>query len=252
MLGSGWSKSVFLLAALLPVSASAQYSEEMPRGHTVIRCESHDGRTQQCPIDVRGGVRKLRQMSRSGCEEGQSWGLYRGGVWVSRGCRGEFLVGQGGLRPDRSGAERFVRCDSNDGRSNHCAVDTRRGVELVRQLSRTACIRGQSWGVDENGVWVSGGCRAEFRTSQSGRRERRDRDEGSIEIVRCESSDGRASHCPVDTRGGVRMVQQLSRTACVEGESWGYDRRGIWVEHGCRAEFETGFRSDPDRELGQR
>ena len=252
MRSSVWAIGVLMATALVPAAALAQYDDEMPRGDAVIRCESQDGRTQQCPIDVRRGARMLRQLSRSGCEEGESWGVYRGGVWVSRGCRGEFLVGQGGLRPDRHGAESFVRCDSNDGRSNHCSADTRRGVELVRQLSRSACIRGQSWGWDENGVWVSGGCRAEFRTSEGGRRDRRDRDEGTNEVVRCESSDGRPSQCPVNTRGGVRIVRQLSRTACVEGESWGYDRRGIWVENGCRAEFETGFRGDSGWELGRR
>jgi hypothetical protein len=36
-------------------------------------------------------------------------------------------------------------------------------VELLRQLSGTACVQGQSWGWDAEGVWVDGGCRALFR-----------------------------------------------------------------------------------------
>ena len=56
------------------------------------------------------------------------------------------------------------RCESNDGRTRECAANTRAGVQLVRQLSRAACIQGRSWGYGRNGIWVSDGCRAEFRT----------------------------------------------------------------------------------------
>jgi hypothetical protein len=59
-------------------------------------------------------------------------------------------------------------------------------------------------------------------------------------VVRCESRDYRDNYCPANTRGGVRLLRQLSRAACWEGESWGYDRRGIWVTQGCAGEFEVG------------
>ncbi len=34
------------------------------------------------------------------------------------------------------------------------------------------------------------------------------------------------------------MKRQLSNDGCWEDETWGYDRDGIWVDEGCRAEFE--------------
>ena len=34
-----------------------------------------------------------RQISRDSCIEGRSWGVTRDRVWVSRGCRAEFSVG---------------------------------------------------------------------------------------------------------------------------------------------------------------
>jgi hypothetical protein len=59
--------------------------------------------------------------------------------------------------------------------------------------------------------------------------------------IRCESGrSGRYRECPVDTDGRVSLVRELSRHRCERGRSWGYDRRGIWVDDGCRAEFEVG------------
>src|SRR5687768_7676119 len=63
---------------------------------------------------------------------------------------------------------------------------------------------------------------------------------GYAEIVRCESRDYRQIWCDADTSGGARIVTQLSDTACVEGRTWGWGRRGVWVSGGCRGEFETG------------
>jgi hypothetical protein len=39
-------------------------------------------------------------------------------------------------------------------------------VRLFRQRSDAACVMGQTWGYDENGIWVSGGCRADFATGR--------------------------------------------------------------------------------------
>lgn len=61
-------------------------------------------------------------------------------------------------------------------------------------------------------------------------------------IVSCASDDMRRNYCDTDTRNGVRLVRQRSEAACRQGVSWGYDRRGIWVDRGCRADFEVGSR----------
>ena len=56
----------------------------------------------------------------------------------------------------------LIRCESRDGRIERGA--TYGGdVQLVRQLSSNPWVRGRSWGTDSRGVWVSSGCRAEFR-----------------------------------------------------------------------------------------
>ena len=59
-------------------------------------------------------------------------------------------------------------------------------------------------------------------------------------IVRLESRDGKYHYYRVNTGGMVRVYRQLSSGPCRQGEDWGYDQRGIWVDHGCRAEFAVG------------
>src|SRR6266852_3753129 len=59
----------------------------------------------------------------------------------------------------------------------------------------------------------------------------------SAQTISCSSDDMRRYSCPVDTRGGVRMVKQNSDSPCQQGYSWGYDREGIWVDRACRADF---------------
>jgi Protein of unknown function (DUF3011) len=63
------------------------------------------------------------------------------------------------------------------------------------------------------------------------------------QVITCSSDNGKRNYCAADTRGGVTMVRQRSDARCQQGYSWGYDRRGIWVDRGCRADFtiNTGY-----------
>lgn len=60
------------------------------------------------------------------------------------------------------------------------------------------------------------------------------------DIITCESRDRDTYWCDADTRNGVELVDQNSRAPCIEGETWGYTRRGIWVSDGCRGDFAVG------------
>jgi hypothetical protein len=55
--------------------------------------------------------------------------------------------------------------------------------------------------------------------------------------ITCESNNYRYHYCRVSTGGRVYLDNELSRSNCRQGSSWGYDSRGIWVDNGCRAEF---------------
>jgi hypothetical protein len=133
-------------------------------------------------------------------------------------------------------ASETIRCSSDDGRRNYCDADTRGGVTLSRQLSQASCIEGRSWGYDRRGIWVDAGCRAEFQVGGGGGWP----GVGGGNTIRCESNDGRRKYCDADTRGGVSMIRQVSEASCIQDRTWGYDGRGIWVDNGCRAEFQVG------------
>ena len=131
---------------------------------------------------------------------------------------------------DAEARSRHVICESINNRYQYCRVDTRGGVQLHRQLSSAACRKNQTWGYDRGGIWVDRGCRAEFRIGSSDRRRG--------QRLTC-SAEGSGRHlCRADVRNEVILIRQLSRAPCRFNSSWGYNRRGVWVDRGCRAEFE--------------
>lgn len=133
-----------------------------------------------------------------------------------------------------------VRCESEGVQRVYCPIDTTAGVDLVRQLSENPCIRESGWGVDGQRVWVARGCRAEFRARGTPA-------VVSRRMVRCESSGGRTTSCPVSLRGApVRLLRQLSSLPCRRDESWGVGRNEVWTSRGCKGEFEIG-----DRQTGR-
>ena len=260
--------SAGVLIAAMPSPAAAQW----PDGR--LSCESADGRYRECPVDTRAGVQMVRQLSRSPCIEGQTWGLRRDAVWVDRGCRAEFAVGYGYGNSNSSygggntgwgygnryrDARRYgyqdntrVLCESPRGRHNRCPIDTRYGVVVVRQLSETRCREGHNWGYENGEVWVDHGCRAEFAVggnrgyTQPGYypqpvygygQDAYGGGYGDGQVFTCASNDGRQNYCRAYVSRGVELLRQTSRSPCVQGQTWGWDRGGVWVNQGCRGEF---------------
>lgn len=64
--------------------------------------------------------------------------------------------------------------------------------------------------------------------------------DAAAERLRCRSRDYRYAFChapgPI-ARAYVR--DRKSDRPCIEGRTWGIQRNGIWVDHGCDAEFEV-------------
>jgi hypothetical protein len=170
-----------------------------------------------------------------------------------------FFVG-GGLSHATPQRGEEIYCASDNGRINYCGADTRGGVRLIRQRSDAPCISGRTWGYDRRGIWVDRGCRAEFITGTNYRdrgydRDRdRDRDRGRdrdydrdrgrdrdrfVQNFYCESGDGKRHYCAEGARGEVRLIRQRSGSPCILNRTWGRDQNGVWVDRGCRADFEV-------------
>lgn len=62
------------------------------------------------------------------------------------------------------------------------------------------------------------------------------------QLVRCESPDYGYKACSAPGASRAAVARQLSQAACIEGRTWGFNNSGIWVDHGCAAEFSVDNR----------
>jgi len=139
-----------------------------------------------------------------------------------------------GAQGSYTGASTMVRCRSTDGRFRHCAVGGWvRGAQLQQQLGGAPCAQGRSWDYDDRGVWVDRGCQGNFRVWTGGR------PTGRSTVMRCSSQDGGRKRCPVsgEVIRSAYVEQQFSGSPCIQGSTWGFDSRNVWVDRGCRADF---------------
>lgn len=60
------------------------------------------------------------------------------------------------------------------------------------------------------------------------------------QTIQCKSDHYRYRYCRVQTDDHVRLERQRSNADCRRGYSWDYDRHGVWVNHGCDADFRVG------------
>lgn len=133
-----------------------------PIAGRTIQCSSIGQRQENCPTNSRWPMRLQRQLSSSACTEGYSWGNARGVVWVSRGCRGIFEEVVNAVPQPGIGGPAQLRCEST-GSLRVCPWDSRVGrPALLREYSRGYCVQGRTWGVDQRGLWVTGGCAGLF------------------------------------------------------------------------------------------
>ncbi len=236
----------------------------------VVTCHSNNHEYQRCNIHNWQGVELVRQVSKTPCVRGDNWGVDGEWLWVTDGCRADFGEVR---RSDRYGydrdrdhdqrrgeivMDRTVSCHSNNRKFHRCQVGLWKDAALVEQDSNTRCVRGDNWDLDGTTVWVTDGCRgvfAEVRLRPERRvlrREHRGADryyppdrpppshdwDREIRFV-CQSHDQHYKFCKVDVgpRGWVELAERKSSAQCIERQSWGWNRAGIWVDRGCRAQF---------------
>ena len=157
-----------------------------------------------------------------------------------------------------------IECRSSGYKYTECEAPFRH-PQLVQQLSESECVANRTWGFKRNAglIWVSDGCAAIFaesvdrqsRRDREGNRDREDnrdraddysdsrdrRDDRSHrerpgEVIECRSRDYAFTRCDANWND-ARLIEQLSSSRCVEGESWGLDEDGLWVDKGCSGRF---------------
>jgi len=215
----------FILPGILLMAGGSVFGQ-------TLTCSSDDMHRHYCGADTRGGVQIVQQRSGSPCRQGYSWGYDRSGVWVDHGCRADFVVGN----------QRAYGYGNNNrygyGDNNGYGYGNNNGYGYGRRDRRDRdrddddrYRRDRRYGYGDN--------------SQYGYRNRTvdpygygyGNGNGSANTVTCSSDDMRRHYCGVGSAAGVQLLRQRSDAACRQGYSWGYDRRGIWVDHGCRADF---------------
>ena len=55
--------------------------------------------------------------------------------------------------------------------------------------------------------------------------------------VICSSKDQRYQECRAPFRGRARLVENISKARCIEGQNWGARQNMVWVSNGCRGRF---------------
>jgi len=242
---SSLAVALFFAAAAAP--SFAQYA---------LTCASEDGHRHYCAADTRAGVSLTKQHSKSACTQGQTWGFDQQGVWVDRGCRADFLVNAPQVANTGDRHDDHDRFRGHDGDADHDRdhvgdhrdhdgdTDRDRDREHDRDADRDR---------DRDRDHDRDGDREHYRDADRDRNDYdhgRDRDEHREQTMQltCASEDGGRHYCESDIQGQAVMLRQRSGSPCREGYSWGNDRRGIWVDHGCRADFSlTGFQKPPVR-----
>jgi hypothetical protein len=213
-------KPVFI-ATLAAASMGATLLTAAPAFADELRCGSSPGANNYCNTDTSRGVTLLYQHSSYGCYQNDTWGYDRGGIWVSNGCSATFRVGNTRDRDDDNTAAAVglgILALGILGAATQDQGDDRQPPPPQSSYPPDPYQQGQG-------------------QYQGGYNNQDDDEEDDTLIISCNSKNNRYKLCPVRIQGYVELVRQKSRNACRFNKSWGYDRRGIWVNKGCRAEF---------------
>jgi hypothetical protein len=196
-----------LALGLLGASAVAQAAD--------LRCDSRVGHSNYCRVSTAGGVTLRYQHSRFRCDQNDTWGYDRGGIWVANGCSATFRVGR-----DRDG-----------GGDDAAAI----GLGILALGILGAVASNDDDNRDDYPPPSSGG------PYPPGGGYDDDDDYGDpyagATIISCDSKKYKFRYCAVRVDEYAELIRQRSQNACRFNKTWGFDRNGVWVKKGCRADF---------------
>jgi hypothetical protein len=221
-----------------------------PGGVTRITCASPTNTRQECRIPTGDQARYVAQAGSRPCRVNDTYGWTRGGVWVDLGCQAIFeLTGSGGYPGGGSYTTRMT-CESQTAARQQCPIAGATQIRLARQLSTNPCRLNDSYGIGFGYIWVSSGCRGEFDVTVSGapgsgtgvptNDTGLPSSSGLPDRLTCESKNLERAECRIrDGAPQVQLIRQLSSAACTRYITWGLKPGVLWVDKGCRGEFEV-------------
>ena len=90
--------------------------------------------------------------------------------------------------------------------------------------------------------WGFSRIKQDIATSLSGNQGGWNPGQGGASVL-CESQNNRYRECRTNFRGNAVLVENVSRTRCVEGQNWGSRDGMVWVDSGCKGRFAQGSNS---------
>jgi Protein of unknown function (DUF3011) len=221
-------KCIWQLLILLAACAAGGMTTQAQ----TIRCTSDDGGKKYCEVDTSQGVRLVKRLSTDvPCPKDSAWGYDEKGIWVDHGCDAEFALGPETAAASSVPGAKILTCTSDGGRK-YCDARTGRGVRLVKQRSEAQCKKDVTWGYDGLGIWVDGGCSADFElggsvpassTASGGA------DGGKAQDVSCLKKTGKAhadmlvkqclqvspaTHPPCNSGNSCELIEDEIRRSC--------------------------------------
>jgi hypothetical protein len=171
------------LAALIAIAAAVGLAPRPAAAQTLVTCESVNGQRQLCRAETSGGVSIHRQLSSTPCVQGRNWNVGNDVIWVTNGCRAQFVVNDA------------RRGRYNDGRNNDGRYDNDRSDNRNVDAANVACRRA---------VRAQLGRRVEVSTwgLNSSRNSRR---------VGWRIANGRSGECRIDRGGNLSVLVNRNR-----------------------------------------
>jgi hypothetical protein len=238
--------SAFSIVGLLAVALLAGRPAPAAAQNSTIRCESTSGNRVVCPIPAGARVTLARHLSQTPCQENSNWGVSGNALWVSNGCRAEFAVSTPAVQPTYpASGPTYGNVQASPFQLRVCRSEADRrlpqytGNQIeVNPESRSGNVVTIRWRAGSStGLCAvqSDGRLVSFTTDNGGGAP----GAGGSTRVTCESKRGDRQQCPVPAGSRVRLARQLSTNPCRPNETYGQSASYIWVDEGCRAEFEV-------------
>lgn len=166
------------LAALIAAAAALGFAPHHANAQQLVTCESVNNHRAICGVNTSGGVAIRQQLSSTPCVQGRDWGYTRNAIWVSNGCRAQFVTNASAYRSGRYGnANNRYNNGAYDNRYNNGANDP---VSLCRRA-----VRSQQGRVEVS-TWNQNNSRNNAR-------------------IGFRASNGSAGECRIDRNGNVSL-----------------------------------------------